>query len=275
MLFDHALQARRSWSLPRRSLPAPAHRSTWNSKIHFVVDERFRVISAGVTSQRRTFVVAIPNALVHTGLHWATTLFDGCPSQYHSRYPHLLWQAYRRESRADANPQFESMVKRVRNNAIQAIDRRQHHGSLSQQPIPSKRRHLQTLFHSRPHHRCTLQCRLFGLCQRCHRKRVSGASTVVCPDHLGGRYETASAGAFCGRMVGAKEKCKTAGVPCVTATTSRDELGLARRGGLSDGDGADDASHRDRARVEKRKTTRVDLRREEHVYFHVHALDQA
>ena len=77
-------------------------------------------------------------------------------------------------------------------------------------------------------------------------------------------------------MVDAKEKCKTAGVLCETATTSsHDESGLARRGGLSDGDGADDPSHWDRARVEKRKTARVDLGRKEHVHVRVCALGRA
>ncbi|KAF8552984.1 hypothetical protein OG21DRAFT_1604384 [Imleria badia] len=71
-------------------------------------------------------------------------------------------------------------------------------------------------------------------------------------------------------VIDAKEKRKTAHVLCGTATTTfGDESGLARRGGLSDGDGADDASHRNRSRVEERQTTRVDLRREEHVRVYV------
>lgn len=64
-------------------------------------------------------------------------------------------------------------------------------------------------------------------------------------------------------MIDAKEKRKAARILRVTACGH--ELRLARRGILRDGDGADDAAHRNRARVEKRKIARINLCCEEHI----------
>ena len=79
-------------------------------------------------------------------------------------------------------------------------------------------------------------------------------------------------------MVDAKKERKAARVrrtrDFVTAQIG-DELGLglglAR---LGDGDSAHDASHRDRARIEQRKTRRVDFRRETHVCVQVEVVAQ-